>query len=150
MEAISHRDRPAPLALIVDDEALLALEIEDLLMAEGFRTLIAYTEAEVTTLAVEHLAVAVIDLSLGGELSGQRVIRFLRNRIPKLPVVVVTGYANQAPQANLRGLGWPTIRLHKPARHEQLACAVWDVIDQASHGAPPPNGRRRDDAGRAA
>jgi DNA-binding response OmpR family regulator len=80
MEAISHRDRPAPLALIVDDEALLALEIEDLLMAEGFRTQIAYTEAEVTTLAVEHLAVAVIDLSLGGELAGQRVIRFLRNR----------------------------------------------------------------------
>jgi CheY-like chemotaxis protein len=104
MEVISHRDRPAPLALIVDDEALLALEIEDLLMAEGFRTLIAYTEAEVTTLAVEHLAVAVIDLSLGGDLAGQRVIRFLRNRMPKLPVVVVTGYDGQAPQANLRGL----------------------------------------------
>ena len=75
MEALSHPDQPAPLALIVDDEALLALEIEDLLMAEGSRTLIAYTEAEVKTLAVEHLAVAVVDLSLGGELAGQRVYR---------------------------------------------------------------------------
>ncbi|WP_165982894.1 hypothetical protein [Dankookia rubra] len=54
----------------MDDEALLALEIEDLLMAKGFKTLIAYTKAEVKALSVEHLAVAVIDLSLGGELTG--------------------------------------------------------------------------------
>ena len=59
-------------------------------MAEGFSTLIAHTEAEATRLAVEHLAVAVVNLRLAGDLAGHRVIRFLRSHIPKLPVVVVT------------------------------------------------------------
>ena len=147
---MSSLDRSAPLALIVEDEALIALEIEDLLMAEGFGTLIACTEDEAKMLALEPLAVAVIDLRLSGSLAGQRIIRSLRSRIPMLPVVVVTGYDGQAPEANLRGLGWPTIRLLKPALRELLACAVWDVIDQASSRALPPKGRRRDDAGRAA
>jgi len=149
MEATGERDRPAPLALIVEDEALLALEIEDLLMAEGFRTLIVHTETEARTLTVEHLAVAVVNLRLVEDLAGQRIIRFLRSRIPMLPVVVVTGYDGQAPQANLRGLGWPTIRVHKPAQREQLASAVWDVIDQASSGAVPPTRRRRRDSDQA-
>jgi DNA-binding response OmpR family regulator len=149
MEAISKRDRPAPLALIVEDEALLALEIEDLLMAEGFSTLVAHTEAEAKALAVEHLAVAVVHLRLVGDLAGHRVIRFLRSHTPKLPVVVVTRSDEPAPKAKLRGLGWPKIRVHKPAHHEQLACAVWDAIDQASNGALPPKGYQ-DEAGRAA
>ena len=148
MEATGERDRPAPLALVVEDEALLALEIEDLLMAEGFRTLIMHTEAAARNLAVEHLAVAVVNLRLAENLAGQHIIRFLRSRSPMLPVVVVTGYDSQAPQANLRGLGWPTIRVHRPAHHEQLAAAVWDVIDQASSGAAPPKQRRQNDFGK--
>lgn len=149
MEAISKRNRPAPVALVVETEALLALEIEDLLTAEGFSTLVAHTEAEAKALAVEHLAVAVVKLRLVGDLAGHRVMRFLRSPTPMLPVVVVTRYGEPAPEAKLRGLGWPTIRVHKPAHHEQLACAVWDAIDQASNGALPRTGRQ-DEAGRAA
>jgi DNA-binding response OmpR family regulator len=142
MEVTSERDRPAPLALIVDDEALLALEIEDLLLAEGFSTLVAHTEAEAKVLAVEHLAIAVVHLRLLGDFAGHRVIRFLRSYTPKLPVVVVTRHDERAPEAELRGLGWPTIRVHEPAHHEQLACAVWDAIDQASHAALPQEERQ--------
>ena len=143
MEATGERDRSAPLALIVEDEALLALDIEDLLMAEGFRTLIVYTEAAARALVVEHFAVAVVNLRLAENLVGQHIIRFLRSRSPMLPVVVVTGYDGQALQANLCGLGWPTIRVHKPAHHEQLASAVWDVMGQAGSCAVPPKQRRR-------
>ena len=111
------QDRTRPLALIVEDEALLALAAEDLLTEEGFDTLCATSEGQVLALipAAGPLAVAVVDLRLGGDLAGQRIIRALRMQIPDLPVVVVTGFGHDAPEADLRGLGWPTVRLSKPA-----------------------------------
>ena len=133
-----------PLALIVEDEVLLALAVEDLLAAEGFNTLYASSEGQVLALvpAAGPIAVAVVDLRLGTNLAGQRIIRALREQIPDLPVVVVTGFGHDAPQADLRGLGWPTVRLPKPASHDALAVAVRDVVEQARTGQRPNGGRR--------
>ncbi|TDH57258.1 response regulator [Dankookia rubra] len=133
-----------PLALIVEDEVLLALAVEDLLAAEGFDTLCATSEGQVLALipAAGLLAVAVVDLRLGRDLAGQHIIQTLRMRIPDLPVVVVTGFGHDAPQADLRGLGWPTVRLPKPAGHDALAIAVRDVVEQARTGRRPNGGRR--------
>lgn len=135
----------APLALIVDDEALLALEMEELLAAEGFQTRIACTPAAAMAVPAETLAVAVVNLRLNGELLGHGLIRVLRGQRPNLPVVVVTGYDLDAPQADLRGLGWPTVRLHKPQHGLQLVTAVRDVITRAQQGQRPGGGRRQDD-----
>lgn len=134
-----------PSALIVEDEVLLALLVEDLLAAEGFETAIATTEAEVhaSAAALGRITVAVVNLRLGGTLTGQQVIRSLRQHVPNLPVVVITGFDGRAPQANLRGLGWPTMRLSKPGDYPQLAAAVWNVIDQGRKGKRPQLGRRR-------
>ena len=122
-------DRSPLIALLVEDEAMLALVMDDLLLAEGFETIRVATEESVKAQAGKDLAVAVVDLSLAGDIAGQRIITFLRSHLPGLPVVVVTGYACDAEQADLRGLGGPTIRLHKPAHINQLAAAVWDVLD---------------------
>ncbi|TCZ50676.1 response regulator [Roseicella aquatilis] len=136
-----------PLALIVEDEALLALLVEDLLVAEGFDTSIATTGAEATTSATAagQITVAVVNLRLGSDLAGQRIIRALRQQIPDLPVVVMTGFGADAPQADLRGLGWPTMRLAKPGGYPELAAAIWEVIDQAHTGRRPEAGRRAAD-----
>ena len=115
-------------ALIVEDEALLALDMDDLLLAEGFETIRVATEEAAKAQAGRILAVAVVDLLLANDIAGQRIIAFLRSQSPELPIVVVTGYAHDAEQADLRGLGGPTIRLHKPAHIYQLAAAVWDVL----------------------
>jgi ActR/RegA family two-component response regulator len=138
------QDRTRPLALIVEDEALLALAAEDLLTEEGFDTLCATSEGEVLALipAAGPLAVAVVDLRLGGDLAGQRIIQALRLQIPDLPVVVVTGFGHDAPEADLRGLGWPTVRLPKPAGYDALAVAVRDVVEQARTGRRPTGNRR--------
>ena len=138
-------DKTRPLALIVEDEALLALAIEDLLTAEGFDTLFVASEAEAMSAAAERLAVAVVDLRLHGDLAGQRIIRVLRMQIPDLPVVVMTGFGHDAPEADLRGLGWPTVRLAKPAGYSELIAAVWDVVDQARTGRRPTGIRRAAD-----
>jgi DNA-binding response OmpR family regulator len=140
-------DDPAasPLALVVDDEALIALEIEDLLQQEGFATRIACTVASAMAVAAEDLTVAVVNLRLDGQLTGQGLIRELRRRRPYLPIVVVTGYDGEAPQADLRGIGWPTVRLLKPEHGDRLAGAVRDVIAQSQTGQRPTGGRRRMD-----
>ena len=141
------QDKTRPLALIVEDEALLALAVEDLLTEEGFDTLCAASEAQVLALipTVGPLAVAVVDLRLGEDLAGQRIIQALRMQTPDLPVVVVTGFGRDAPQADLRGLGWPTARLPKPFDYNALAAAVRDVVDQARTGRRPTGSRRTAD-----
>ncbi|WP_431271602.1 response regulator [Dankookia sp. P2] len=135
----------APLALVVDDEALLALEMEDLLSAAGFATVIACSAAAAREVSVAALSVAVVNLRLNGGLLGHGIIRALRRLRPDLPIVVVTGYDSDAPQADLRGLGWPTVRLQKPQHGEHLVGAVRDVIAQAQRGARPMGGRRQID-----
>ena len=141
------RDKTRPLALIVEDEALLALAVEDLLTTEGFDTLCATSEGQVLALipTVGPLAVAVVDLRLRGDLAGQRIIQALRMQIPNLPVVVVTGFEHDAPEADLRGLGWPTVRLPKPAGYDVLAVAVRNVVGQARTGQQSTGSRRKAD-----
>jgi ActR/RegA family two-component response regulator len=121
-------DETPLVALIVEDEAVLALIMDDLLLAEGFETIRVATEETARAQADKALAVAVVDLSLARDVAGQRIIAFLRSQSPELPIVVVTGYAHDAEQADLRGLGGPTVRLHKPAHIDQLADTVWDVL----------------------
>ncbi len=144
------QDEARPLALIVEDEALLGLLAEDLLLAEGFGTVLAASEAEALATTAEQFTVAVVDLRLSGDLAGQRIIRALRQQTPDLPVVVMTGFGADAPEANLRGLGWPTVRLSKPAGYGELVAAVRDVIEQARTGKRPNGGRRATDQSRAA
>ena len=146
------QDEARPLALIVEDEALLGLLVEDLLLAEGFDTVLAASETETLDRATTagRLTVAVVDLRLSGDLAGQRIIRALRQQAPDLPVVVMTGFGREMPEANLRGLGWPTVRLAKPAGYGELVAAVGDVIEQGRSGKRPNGGRRATDQPRAA
>ncbi|MBK1661852.1 response regulator [Paracraurococcus ruber] len=136
-----------PVALIVENEAALCLLTDDLLTAEGFDTVFADDEddAAFQALAAGQIAVAVVSLRLHGALAGRRVIQRLRQHAPGLPVVVMTGYDKKAPQADLRGVGGPTVRLHKPGAYEELAPVSLAVIDRARRGEAPMYGRRRDD-----
>jgi DNA-binding response OmpR family regulator len=124
--------------------------MEDVLAAEGFACTVAIDQAEVEALSVGKLAVVVVNLRLRGDVVGQSIIRLLRSRSRNLPVVVVTGYNGQAPQADLRGLGGPTIRLLKPVDPADLTRAVRDVIDLAHRGTTLPSHRRREDGFRHA
>jgi DNA-binding response OmpR family regulator len=142
-------DQPdAPLALVVEDEALLGLLVEHILGAEGFRILHAVTEAEAAHHAgTARIDVAIVNLRLHGELAGQRVIRQLRSCFPGLPVVVITGFSADDPLADLRGLGGPTARLGKPEGYSALASTVRTVMKRAATQGPDPHRRRATDTG---
>jgi CheY-like chemotaxis protein len=112
-----------PVILVVEDEATLALELEQVLTRAGYEVVVAGDGPT----ALEHAAdpglrlrAAIANLHLPGSMSGHEVVRRLRASCPRLPVVVVTGYAPLAPQADLRGLGGPTARLQKPIEAQHL------------------------------
>jgi DNA-binding response OmpR family regulator len=140
-------EQDAPLALVVEDEALLGLLFEHILGAEGFRILHAGTEAEAAHHAgTARIDVAIVNLRLHGDLAGQRVIRQLRSRFPGLPVVVITGFSADNPIADLRGLGGPTARLGKPEGYAVLASTVRTVMKRAGTQGTDAARRRAADA----
>lgn len=120
-----------PLVLVIEDEALLALDLENLLLTSGYAVVLAADEPAALAVAAQpgtQLAAAIVDLRLQGKTDGREVIRRLRDRIPGLPVVVVTGFHPLAPEADLRGIGGPTARLIKPAQGQRLLQRLEDVI----------------------
>lgn len=142
-----RRSDIARLALVVEDEAILALQAEEVLEAAGFSCIHATEQAEVEAECLDDLAVAVIELRLRGNIEGPDIIRLLRERVGDLPVVVVTAYDVLAPSADLRGTGGPTMRLSKPASQEELAEAVRTALEHRQRGMRMQPGRRHDDAG---
>ena len=80
--------------LVVEDEMLLAMDLEMLLEGEGCVVLgPAHSVAHaLDILKTEHPDAATLDMNLNGELSVQ-VAAALRDR--KIPFVVVTGYTGR-------------------------------------------------------
>ena len=140
---------PRPTVLVVEDDALVAMLVADTLAEAGYRpacTPDGRTGAPAAGSGAEARA-AVVDLRLADGLDGSRVVRDLRGRHPYLPVVVVTGFHPEAPQADLRGLGGPTLRLCKPFDCDDLAGGVAAVL--VASAAPATPRRRRSDRAKA-
>ena len=79
-------------ALLVEDEALVAMFAEEVLSSLGFEPTIARTGAE----ARDHWArftpdLAVIDVGLP-DMRGDKLAQELRARLPKLPILMASGY----------------------------------------------------------
>ncbi len=126
-----------PTVLVMEDEALVAMLVEDTLAGAGHRA--AWTPDGRPGPAAGRLAAAVVDLRLADGPDGRDAIRRLRAARPGLPVVVATGFHPEAPEADLRGLGGPTLRLRKPFDCGDLAAGVAAVLDgpAAAHPAQP-------------
>ena len=115
---------PRPTVLVFEDEALVAMLVEALLTDAGYRAVWA-SDGQDALPGQEPAAgyapcAAVVDLRLARGLDGRDVLRRLREHHPEMPVLVVTGYDPLAPEADLRGLGGPTIRLRKPFDCEEF------------------------------
>jgi CheY-like chemotaxis protein len=129
---------PRPTVLVVEDQALIAISIGDVLQAAGYDTVFAHTGEAALAMAktVERLTAIVTDIHLTHGIDGRSVLQQLRKSHPMLPAVVVTGFDKSAPEANLRGLGGPTARLSKPFECDDLIAKLADVISST-------NGRAR-------
>lgn len=121
-------------ALLVEDEALVAMVAVDALDELGFQVI----EAASATLALQlaesnkdKISVALVDLGLP-DLPGEQLVGELRSLYPRLPIIVASGKGAGAIDEKLQSLHDVTI-LPKPYNFEDLQSAVSRAVgDQPS------------------
>ncbi|MEI7744015.1 MAG: PAS domain-containing protein [Chloroflexota bacterium] len=121
--------------LLVEDEASVRRVTTRLLEELGYRLLVADGPAAVLALAPERLATVqllVTDMVMPG-MSGRSLARALRNRMPSLPVLLISGFI---PDAGLPDdLTEPATQfLPKPFTRDEIATAVRVALDQGRSG----------------
>lgn len=114
-------------AFIVDDEDSVCLLLARTLEFSGYITQTAPTgEDALTILRDTSFDVLIVDLHLGGRVSGLQVVQAVRWRWPETIVIILTGYATleSAIQAIEEGVdGY----LQKPVEPERLRQAIADA-----------------------
>ena len=127
------------LVLLVEDEPLIALDVEQHLRKVGARVITAaHLDTALSMTGHPDLSGAVIDLCLGAE-SAIPIFRRLAHR--NVPFVVHTGYATDALRRE-----WPAVPIiQKPARPDEITDALAQslltayLLDSCSaHNPPPP------------
>jgi DNA-binding response OmpR family regulator len=119
---------PSPLQgariLIVEDESILAMEIEDQLRREGCEVIgpISRETKAIATLERDQPDAVVLDLNLNGKLATDLADALVARRTP---FVVVTGYGKG--QFNIPALQ-NAPRMHKPIKTQDLVRTLADLV----------------------
>jgi DNA-binding response OmpR family regulator len=117
--------------LIVEDEMLVALEIEDLLQQQGCVVLgpAPRVNRALTLLDRERPDAALLDLNLRGELATPVAAELSAQGVP---FVLVTGYGKmQSREPELRDAP----RVDKPVHHRELLRVLAQVLESDQSGA---------------
>lgn len=82
--------------LIVDDEADIRELISGILQDEGFETRLAHnSDAALSEIALRRPSLVILDIWLqGSKLDGLDLLLEIKQRIPDLPVVIISGHGN--------------------------------------------------------
>jgi CheY-like chemotaxis protein len=108
------------LVALVEDDSALADNLTEALRERGFSAVTAGTLAETDRLGGVQPFAAVVDLRMPGAPDGA-ALRLLLERLPELPVVVVSGH-----QDAIDRLGWPR-SFAKPFDSVKLLAAVEEL-----------------------
>lgn len=113
-------------ALLVDDEDLVRASTGEMLADMGFQVVEAACAEDALRLFGGGLSPdIVITDHLMPNMSGTELARLLRSRLPDMPVLVISGYAE------VEGLAPDLARLAKPFRRADLAAAVAELMPEA-------------------
>ena len=118
-----------PSVLIVDDEPNIRRMVGALLTSEGYEVREAPDGARGVALATEaEPDVALVDLMMPGELDGMAVLAALRERVPGLPVVMMSGRAGLSDAVRATKLGAFNF-LEKPLTPEGVLLALASALE---------------------
>ncbi|MBB6095116.1 DNA-binding response OmpR family regulator [Povalibacter uvarum] len=125
-EDVATAQRNSETILVVDDDPDVRALVEDFLSEIGYRVLAAADGDEALRLldsATPHLVLA--DFAMPGN-NGADVAREIRRRMPDIPILFFSGYADTAALESAVG---STPLLRKPFRPAELAAAVRSLLD---------------------
>ena len=116
--------------VIVDDDPAFCQTVENLLRARGFVTRsIADSHQAVENLGPDT-GLVLLDMKLG-ELTGLKVLREIRSRHPRLPVVLVTSCRDEMVQAIQEALETGAYAcLYKPFEMEELLQVMTEIREE--------------------
>ena len=119
----------ARICVVEDEEAVLKV-IVNILSKTGYQITAAHSGDEAMQIFDEGgtFDLLVTDIVMPGTLQGTQLARALRERHPDLPVVFMSGYANEA-TVHGNGLRPEDIRLMKPVSRADLVAAVEKAIN---------------------
>ena len=113
------------LVLVVDDEEAVRKAASQLLQRAGYEVMTAVDGQDALERYDEHharVSAVLLDLTMP-RLNGEQTLRALRERDPKLPVVVMSGYSElEVPDPSVRFLS-------KPFRAQELIEAIAVALD---------------------
>ncbi|MET0985253.1 MAG: response regulator [Steroidobacteraceae bacterium] len=115
--------------LIIDDDADVRALMNDFLTEVGYRTH-AVDSGEVALRMLDEIKpdVLVADFAMPGR-NGAEVARAIRARLPRLPILFVSGYADTVALESAVGKA-PLLR--KPFRPSELAAAIRSLLDRGA------------------
>src|SRR5512132_731509 len=118
-----------PSVLIIDDEPNIRRMVGALLTAEGYEVRDAGDGATGVSLALESDPdVVLVDLMMPGSVDGMGVLTALREKIPDLPIVMMSGRAGLADAVRATKLGAHNF-LEKPLTPEGVLLTLSSAVE---------------------
>lgn len=115
--------------LVVDDDPVVGKSIDRILSSRGYAVIAAAGgEEALDRLAREDYDVVYTDIKMPG-MSGLEVARHIKESRPWLPVVIVTGYGNDANEAEAREIGVNGF-LRKPLSPEMVESTADELTNK--------------------
>jgi two-component system response regulator (stage 0 sporulation protein F) len=127
--------RPGSRVLVVDDEEFIRYTVRRILEKKGFHVTTTSDGAAALRLMEQRAPdLVLLDLKMPG-MSGDRVLKKIRDRWARLPVIILTG----CPESHLvdeAAAFSPTMFLSKVVPHHRMGEAVWpELVEAASDRA---------------
>ena len=123
--------------LVVDDEPVVTAAIRMVLADAGLTvTTVPDAESALVHPDIEHCRLVICDLMLPGR-SGLEALLAMRTRRPRLPIVMITGYATPEHEDQVLAAG-ATAFLPKPFDEAELLTLVRHVLAQADVAGEDP------------
>lgn len=134
VSTVTRRRTNAPVALIADDDPVLAMLLSDYLRSKGYATLIAGDAMQTVMYATRsEPSIVLLDINMPGG-TGLKALRSLRanQKTATLPVIAISGTHNLDTQKELFDLG-VGLYLSKPIDLEALYVRIRATLETATH-----------------
>jgi CheY-like chemotaxis protein len=114
-----------PVILVVEDEAILRLNVVDMVEDAGFEGVEAADATQAVLILESRLDICIVftDIDLPGGLDGVRLAAIVRDRWPPIHIILTSGHVPPGRQDLPSG----ALFFPKPIREKEVVAAMWKL-----------------------